>query len=61
MSYGGGYITEAIHTREEVHLEDVGVDERMILKSISKEKAEDVDRTDLACDRDKRLLLKHVM
>jgi hypothetical protein len=39
-------------------LEDVGVDERVILKRISKGKAEDVDRTDLAWDRGEWLLLE---
>lgn len=43
---------------EGVNLEDVGVDERVILKRISKEKAENVDRTDLAWDRDRWLLLE---
>jgi len=44
--------------REEVHLEDVDVDERVILKRISKEKAEDVDRTNMAWDRDEWPLLE---
>jgi len=58
LSFGGGVITEVIQTTEEVHLEDVGVDERVILKRISKENAEDVDRTDLAWDRFEWLLLE---
>jgi hypothetical protein len=39
-------------------LEDLGVDERTILESLSKEKAEDVDSTDLTWDRDEWLLLE---
>ena len=39
-------------------MEDVDVDESMILKKISKEKAEDVDRTNLAWDRGEWLLLE---
>jgi hypothetical protein len=43
---------------EGVHLEDVGVDERVILKRISKEKAKYVDRTGLVWNRDEWLLLE---
>jgi hypothetical protein len=42
--------------KEEVHLEDVGVDERVILKRISKENLR--MWTDLAWYRDEWLLLK---
>lgn len=58
---GGTYGTywKQVHTefcwanlREGVYLEDVGVDEMVIFKRISKEKAEDVGWTDLAWERD---------